>query len=81
MAKSKFEINDVVDCPYCGRRGTIVNRWGGGDHPISYHVIHKWAWVDLPGKMGGTIKAEVVLESCWKGVKRINPDFIEEEPF
>ncbi len=75
MAK-KFELNDLIDCPYCHKRGRLIRIYKSD--PPQYDVVHKTMWADLPGKNGGVIHCEVLMDACMKGVKYVCPDEIVE---
>ena len=75
MAK-KVELNDMIACPYCGKRGRLIRIYKS--EPPSYDVVHKTVWADQPGKNAGEIHCEVLMDACLKGVKYECQDEIVE---
>lgn len=60
----KFDIEkaangETIPCPYCGKNGVLVSRLQGG-----WIIAHKHGWVERPGREGGTIPCEVLLDGC-----------------
>ena len=58
MAQKKHSNGDRIACPYCGAKGTAAYSYD------DLLVVHKTEWRELPGRNGGTIRAEVWVDGC-----------------
>ena len=63
--KRKLEYGEAITCPHCGKPGKVRSPDDGGMMVIEHDIRR----VDLPGREGGTIPADVVFSAC-----RIYPD-------
>jgi len=65
MAKA-LVVNDLVECPYCGRKGLIVEIYGDRE----LFIRHALDEMDIPSAATGKmIRASVFMDGCRRGIK------------
>lgn len=76
MAKKKTEINDIIKCPHCGRRGTVI-RVFDEDKISVLHKVEKDQEV-ISQATGFLITCHVATDVCWSDGRKVRPAPAEE---